>query len=196
MSRVSGNDFYLTLLDVRNTPQEGFHSSPAQRMMNRRTRMTLPVSTSLLKACVPENTMQSIWRNQAKQRHYYNRGVKSLEQLRQGDRVKLQPFTPGQREWVDGQVVKEIRPRFYEVQTGGKVYIRNRRHLRKYEPKEDVEPAAEPPVPQISIQASPALETMEQAPQTTDGQEAVSPEGKSAFTRNLTSPWRQRIPNP
>jgi len=60
MSRVNGNDFYLTLLDVRNTPQEGFHSSPAQRMMNRRTRMTLPVSTSLLKARVPENTMQSI----------------------------------------------------------------------------------------------------------------------------------------
>ena len=74
MSRVSSNDFYLALLDVRNTPQEGFHSSPAQRMMNRCTRTTLPVSTSFLKTCVPENTMQSIWRNQAKQRHYYNRG--------------------------------------------------------------------------------------------------------------------------
>ena len=105
-------------------------------------------------------------------------GVKSLEQLRQGDRVKLQPFTPGQREWVDGQVVKKIRPRLYEVQTGGKVYIWNRRHLRKYEPNEDVELATEPPVPQISMQASPALETVEQAPQTTDGQGAVSPEGK------------------
>ena len=104
-------------------------------------------------------------------------GAKSLEQLRQGDRVKLQPFTPGQREWVDGQVVKEI-------QAGGKVYIRNRRHLRKYEPNEDVEPAAEPPVPQISMQASPALETVEQAPRR-----------QAVITRNLTSPWRQRIPN-
>jgi len=64
MSRVSGNDFYLALLDVRNTPQEVFHSSPAQRMMNRRKRTTLPVSTSLLKPRVPENTMQSIRRNQ------------------------------------------------------------------------------------------------------------------------------------
>ena len=170
LSRVSGNDFYLALLDVRNTPQEGFHSSPAQRMMNRRTRTTLPVSTSLLKPHVPESTMQSIRRNQAKQRHYYNRGAKSLEQLRQGDRVKLQPFTPGQREWVDGQVVKEI-------QAGGKVYIRSRRHLRKYEPNEDVEPAAEPPVPQISMQASPALETVEQAPRR-----------QAVITRNLTSP--------
>ena len=124
MSRVSGNDFYLALLDVRNTLQEGFHPSPAQRMMSRRTRTTLPVSSSLLKSRVPENTMQSIRRNQAKQRHYYNRGAKSLEQLREGDRVKLQPFTPGQREWVDGQVVNEIRPRSYEVQAGGKVYVK------------------------------------------------------------------------
>ena len=146
--------------------------------MNRRTRTTLPVSTSLLKPRVPKNTMKSVRRNQAKQRHYYNRGAKSLEQLREGDRVKQKPFNPGQREWVDGQVAKEIRPRSYEVQAGGKVYIRNRRHLRKYEPNEDVELATEPPVPQISMQASPALETVEQAPQTTDGQEAVSPEGK------------------
>ncbi len=41
MTRESGTDYYLALLNVRNTPQEGHNSSPAQRMMNRRTRTTL-----------------------------------------------------------------------------------------------------------------------------------------------------------
>jgi len=101
--------------------------------------------------------MQSIHRNQAKQGQYYNRRPKSLEQLREGDR----PFTPGQREWVDGQVVKEIRPRSYEVHAGGKVI---RRYLRKYEPNEDVETAAEPPASGISMQIPPALETWNKHP--------------------------------
>jgi hypothetical protein len=35
MTRESGTDYYLALLNIRNTPQEGHNSSPAQRMMNR-----------------------------------------------------------------------------------------------------------------------------------------------------------------
>jgi len=101
--------------------------------------------------------MQGIHRNQAKQGLYYNRRPKSLEQLREDDR----PFTPGQREWVDGQAVKEIRPRSYEVHAGGKVI---RRYLRKYEPNEDVETTAEPPAPEISMQTPPALETWNKHP--------------------------------
>lgn len=42
-------------------------------------------------------------------------------------------------------MVNQVRPRPYEVQADGKVYIRNRRHLRKYEASEDVEPAMEQP---------------------------------------------------
>ena len=127
MARVSGNDFYLALLNVRNTPQEGYNTSPAQRKMSRSTKTLLPVSTSLLKPHVVQNTMDPILKKEAKQQHYNNRGAKTIEQLHKGDRVKLQPFILGKKDWADGQVVKKVRPRPYEVQADGKVYIRNRR---------------------------------------------------------------------
>ena len=156
MARVSGNDFYLALLNVRNTPQEGYNTSPAQRMISRNTKTLLPVSASLLKPHVAQNTMDSILKKQDKQQRYYNRGAKTLEQLHQGDRVKLQPFTLGKKDWADGQVVKEVRPRSYEVQVDGKAYIRNRRHLRKCERIEDIEPPPESPVPEVPEEANTA----------------------------------------
>ena len=49
----SGNDFYLSLLDVQNTPTEGLNSSPAQRIFGRRTRTSLPTTSNLLKPKTP-----------------------------------------------------------------------------------------------------------------------------------------------
>ena len=98
---------------------------------------------------------------QAKQQRYYNRGAKTLEQLYKGDRVKLQPFTLGKKDWADGQVIKEVRPRSYEVQADGKAYVRNRRHLRKYEQNEDFEPPEESPVPGAAEEAPTAIDVEE-----------------------------------
>jgi len=42
-------DPYLALLDFRNTPTEGYSSSPAQRMFNRRTKTLIPMSNNLLR---------------------------------------------------------------------------------------------------------------------------------------------------
>ena len=44
----SGNGFHLGLLAERNTPSQGIGSSPAQRLMNRRTRSLLPTTSTLL----------------------------------------------------------------------------------------------------------------------------------------------------
>ena len=44
-----GRDPWLAILDHRNTPSEGMKSSPAQRLMSRRTRTLLPTSEKLLK---------------------------------------------------------------------------------------------------------------------------------------------------
>ena len=185
MARVSGNDFYLALLNVRNTPQEGYNTSPAQRMMSRSTKTLLPVSTSLLKPHMIQNTMDTILKKQAKQQRYYNRGAKTLEQLHKGDKVKLQPFTLGKEDWVDGQVIKEVRPRSYEVQADGKAYVRNRRHLRKYEQNEDLEPPAESPVPGEA----------EEAPTAIDVEEGVSSDATASERnhRNLSNVLRQFI---
>ena len=143
MAKASGNDFYLALLNVRNTPKEGHNTSPAQRMMSKSTRTTLSVSANLLKPHMVQNSLESILQRQAKQQKYYDRGSKALQQLHEGDRVKIQPVTSGQRFWTDGRVVKQVRPRSYEVQADGKVYVRNGRQLRKYEPRDDVGPAVE-----------------------------------------------------
>ena len=183
MARVSGNDFYLALLNVRNTPQEGYNKSPAQRMLSWNTKTLLPVSASLLKPHVAQNTMDSILNKQDKQQRYYNRGAKTLEQLHQGDRVKLQPFTLGKEDWADGQVVKEVRPRSYEVQVDGKAYIRNRRHLRKCERIEDIEPPPESPVPEVPEEANTARDVAKGV--SSDGQQGESgplPESGAAET--------------
>ena len=46
--KKSQTDPYLVLLEIRNTPTQGLGSSPAQRLLNRRTRTLLPTSSKLL----------------------------------------------------------------------------------------------------------------------------------------------------
>ena len=52
--KKAGSDAYLALLDHRNTPPTGIQISPAQRLLNRRTRSLLPMSAGLLKPSVAD----------------------------------------------------------------------------------------------------------------------------------------------
>ena len=45
----SGNDFYLVLLEWRNTPSEGMESFSSQLIFSRRAKTLLPMSKKLLK---------------------------------------------------------------------------------------------------------------------------------------------------
>ena len=47
-SEESGEDYLLALLEWRNTPSEGFDTSPAQRLMSRRTRTPLTLRPEML----------------------------------------------------------------------------------------------------------------------------------------------------
>ena len=49
----SGEDQYLALLNIRNTPTQGVASSPAQRLLGKRTRSLLPSTRSLLEPRSP-----------------------------------------------------------------------------------------------------------------------------------------------
>ena len=49
IAQTANCDFYLALVSIRNTSQKGVASSPAQSLMSRRTRTTLPSATSLRK---------------------------------------------------------------------------------------------------------------------------------------------------
>ena len=46
--QAAREDPYLGLLNIRNTPQEGMDTSPAQRLMSRRTRTVVPTCSSRL----------------------------------------------------------------------------------------------------------------------------------------------------
>ena len=55
---ASKSDPYLALFAHRNTPQEGFGTSPAQRLFSRRTKTNLPTSSNLLKPSVAKGTLE------------------------------------------------------------------------------------------------------------------------------------------
>ena len=61
-----------------------------------------------------------------RQAHQYDKGVKGLKELLNGDRVRVNPPA------VKASVNKQVGPQSYEMITeDGAVYQRNRRHLRK-----------------------------------------------------------------
>ena len=129
----SGEDQYLALLNIRNAPTQGVDSSPAQRLMGRRTRTPLPTTKSLLEPRNPLNPheMEQLQLNQKRQAKYYNRTARELPILKKGDTVRMKPFVLGQHTWKKAEVTRRLDERSYEVQTSGTTYRRNRQHLVK-----------------------------------------------------------------
>ncbi len=126
---AAGQDPYLAILDHRNTPSQGLNTSPAQRLLNRRTRTLLPIKDTLLEPEITSN-MQGLMHNRQRQEKYYNRTAKNLDTLKTGDRVRVQPFQP-HKVWKTAQVLRPVSHRSYEVKLdSGGVLRRNRRHLR------------------------------------------------------------------
>jgi hypothetical protein len=48
-NKNSGEDLYIALLNLRNTPTEGLNSSPAQRLLGRHTKSLMPTADSKLR---------------------------------------------------------------------------------------------------------------------------------------------------
>ena len=65
---------------------------------------------------------------QAKQAKYYNQTAKPLKALQRGQSVRMK--LPGDDKWSLGTCKQEVGPRSYLVECGGKIYRRNRQHLR------------------------------------------------------------------
>ena len=87
----SGSDIFLAPLDHRNTPPTGIQISPAQPLLNRRTRSLLPVTAELLKPSVADEdlTRTKIRLRQQQQARYYNRNARDLTPLEAGDSVRV-----------------------------------------------------------------------------------------------------------
>ena len=136
------SDIEAALLNYRNTPQQGHSYSPAQRMMNHRTRTLLPTSNILLrsKAVDTERVTTEIVQKRVDAKRNYDRtaGVE-LQPLNVGSYayVKPPPSRRG-REWSYGQVTETNGNRSYTIKTPFSTVRRNRSQIT---------PAAAPAAP-------------------------------------------------
>ena len=128
-AELSKSEIYLSFLDHRNTPNDSGYS-PAQCLMNRRTKTLLPVTSNLLKPEISVNRHRSLCVSQQRQKSYYDKHSKDLRSLEEGDVVRMKPIH-GQQ-WKKATVCKRLADRSYRVETSdGGTYTRNRVHLRK-----------------------------------------------------------------
>ena len=114
-------DPYLAFLDFRNTPTEGYTTSPAQRMLSRRKRTLLPMSNRLLKPEIPIGVYKSQNDNQAKQAFYYDKTAKDLKALSDDDVVIVKPLDTDKK-FIKAKVEKQVDIRSFR---------RNRKDLHK-----------------------------------------------------------------
>ena len=142
----TGEDPYLAILNVRNTPQQGIGVSPAQRLMGRRTKTLLPTAATLLNADPAKSEIADKLKfQQTKQKFYYDRTAKPLKPLLEGDTVRAKPYQINEKSWEKATVTKRLDDRSYEIETdSGTTLRRNRVHLRasneKPTPRVVVEP--------------------------------------------------------
>ena len=198
--QASGDDPYLALLTVRNTPQTTHETSPAQRLMNRRTKTRLPTSEKLMKPKINHQVPERIRRRQEHQRKYYNRGARELSPLKEGDMVRIQPTRCGQKKWKQAIVIRQVGIRSYEVESNGSTYIRNRRFLRRSLIKEDnnnytdnEEPEEEETPETTATNAGETIIPTTAAPESLNTARAAEPNSQGTTTRsgrNIKKPNR------
>ena len=176
--KEGGEDIYLALLDLRNTPRDDTTGSPMQRLHGRRAVTSLPTAESLLKPGTkePSAVHEKMLEYRRRQKLYHDRGAKRLPSLKPSDAVRV--WSP--EGWKPAELLKpHQQPNSYLIKAGqqGRTYRRNRRDLMttKEQPHTittpeviHVEPPSPPP-PQLQNKAR------EQQNQTTPLQNVVPP---------------------
>ena len=128
-------DPWLALLDQRNTPTQGVGSSPAQRLMSRRTRTLLPIAANLLYPKVEERVTKMLKLKTQKAKSYHDGSSIVLPELEIGQEVRV----AGQRNktWEAGRCVENLSDLSYMIEVIGAIIRRNREALK---PKRDIGP--------------------------------------------------------
>ena len=132
-ARHSGEDPYLSLLKLRNTPLSNV-GSPAMLLMGRRCNTSLPLSSNLRNpvAISPLDVKEQLLKSQTNQKYYYDRNVTPLPPLNVNDPVRFEaPGASKHKPLRKASVIdKDLNPRSYIIQDeNGNVYRRNRKHI-------------------------------------------------------------------
>ena len=146
-------------------------TSPAQRLINRRTKTLLPTTQSLLlpRTITLENEKKELRQCQQGQAKYYNWSAKDLPSLSEGDVIRMKPFKLSIKSWHKAQVTERLDKQSYTVETDkGAVYRRNQQHQRK---------TSEPPVGPITTEPEPDMASEDDEMTTTT---ASTPDQSSA----------------
>jgi hypothetical protein len=127
------SDFYLNLLNWRNTPRDAILGSQAQRNLSRRTRNTIPTSEALLlpKVQEPGSVHRRLSELRKEQKRHVDPRARPLAPLVPGDKVNIQTKKGYDKPAV---VIRQAaEPRSYIVRSDdrGQEYRRNRQHLLK-----------------------------------------------------------------
>ena len=127
------DDPLRAVLEWRNTPTSQINCSPVQRLMQRRTRASVPQAEQLMKPVVL--TARKILRRKVKKQkmpqQYYDRNARDLSPLRRGTPVFVQSLKKyDASKWAQGMVADQCSNRSYIVEIEGRLLRRNRRYLR------------------------------------------------------------------
>ena len=128
-AKRSHQDIQLIILNWRNTPTEGNHWSPVQKLQYRQTKTLLLITTKLLQPKVATNVTEDIDYRRQKAKAHYDKGAHQLPSLEIGDTVRLQPQDRAGT-WSKASVVRKVAERSYLVKTlQGHLLRRNRKFL-------------------------------------------------------------------
>ena len=122
-------DPYLAMLIYRSTPlQNGY--SPGELLMGRKLRTTLPILPNQLEPSTPDYSLLQKRESdvRTKEQQYFNSRHRSrqLVELYPGDSVYVDDGTIS----AEGEVVQQVAPRSYQVNTSHGSLRRNRKHLQ------------------------------------------------------------------
>ena len=78
-----GKDAEMSLLEFQNTPITGLDQPPAQLLMSRRLRSSLPMTITMFQPSIHEGTRERLKQRPQHQKCAYDRGAKPLASLQQ-----------------------------------------------------------------------------------------------------------------
>ncbi|KAI4883685.1 hypothetical protein NFI96_009381, partial [Prochilodus magdalenae] len=130
------DDPWKAILHWRNTPTENTNSSPAQRLMSRRLKSSIPVTNNKATGVMRVTGVTENLRHRKQlAKSFYDRSARDLAELEIGETVRMKPL-PGDSSgrWKVGTCLRRVAPRSYLVDVDGSTYRRNRVDLRVAEP--------------------------------------------------------------
>ena len=162
------------ILQYRNTPLPDINLSPAQILLHRQLRDSVPA--------VPSHySLHKEWVLSAKEResavatrtqkiiHNYNKSTRNLAPLVLGTHVVVQSRDNRKKKWVkSGKIVEVLVNRQYRIRMdgSGRVTLQNRRYIKECHPITPPTPLPSPFLPAVGPTAMPAKQSAQQpAPQ-------------------------------